>query len=54
MLLIVIASTLLQFAAGFMALRLIADSGKSWAWTLLSAGIFIMAFRGCTPCFKFT
>ena len=45
MLLIVIASTLLQFAAGFMALRLIADSGKSWAWTLLSAGIFIMAFR---------
>ena len=45
MLFIVIAATVLQFAAGFMALRLIADSGKSWAWTLLSAGIFIMAFR---------
>ena len=45
MLFIVIASTVLQFAAGFMALRLIADSGRSWAWTLLAAGIFIMAFR---------
>lgn len=45
MLFIVIASTLLQFAAGYLALRLIAESGKSWAWKLLSAGIFIMAFR---------
>jgi len=42
---IVIASTILQFAAGFMALRLIADSGRSRAWLLLSAGIFAMTFR---------
>jgi len=42
---IVLASTLLQFAAGFLALRLIADSGRSRAWLLLSAGIFAMAFR---------
>ncbi len=45
MILIVTASTILQFAAGFLALRLIAYSGRSWAWTLLSAGIFSMAFR---------
>jgi len=45
MFLIVITSTLLQFAAGFLALRLIADSGRSRAWILLSAGIFAMAFR---------
>ena len=45
MILIVAASTILQFAAGFLALRLIADSGRNWAWALLSAGIFAMAFR---------
>ncbi|WP_419786967.1 PAS domain S-box protein [Pseudodesulfovibrio sp.] len=45
MFLIVIASTLLQFAAGFLALRLIADSGRNRAWLLLAAGIFAMAFR---------
>ena len=45
MFLIVISSTLLQFAAGFLALRLIADSGRSRAWILLAAGIFAMAFR---------
>lgn len=42
---IVLCSTLLQFAAGFFAFKLIVDAGKKWAWTLLSAGIFIMAFR---------
>ncbi|QGY39013.1 PAS domain S-box protein [Pseudodesulfovibrio cashew] len=42
---IVLASTLLQFAAGLFALRLVASSGRSLAWALLSSGIFIMAFR---------
>jgi PAS domain S-box-containing protein len=45
MFLIVLCSTILQFAAGFFAFKLIVDSGKKWAWTLLSAGIFTMAFR---------
>ncbi|ADU63889.1 MAG: PAS domain-containing sensor histidine kinase [Pseudodesulfovibrio sp.] len=45
MFLIVLCSTLLQFAAGFFAFKLIVDAGKKWAWTLLSAGIFTMAFR---------
>ncbi|MDD3311533.1 PAS domain-containing sensor histidine kinase [Pseudodesulfovibrio sp.] len=40
-----ITSTLLQFAAGVLALRLIADTGRNRAWLLLSAGIFAMAFR---------
>ncbi|WP_147822581.1 sensor histidine kinase [Salidesulfovibrio onnuriiensis] len=43
--LIVIASTILQFLAGFLALRLIASTERRWAWALLSAGIFSMAFR---------
>lgn len=42
---IVLCSTILQFAAGFFAFKLIVDAGKKWAWTLLSAGIFTMAFR---------
>lgn len=42
---IVLCSTLLQFAAGYFAFKLIVDAGKKWAWTLLSAGIFTMAFR---------
>jgi len=42
---IVISSTILQFIAGFLALRLISETGKNWAWLLLSAGIFAMAFR---------
>ena len=42
---IVIISTGLQFAAGFLALRLVSETEKSWAWMLLSAGILAMAFR---------
>jgi PAS domain S-box-containing protein len=45
MLFIVLCSTVLQFAAGYLALRLIADASRKWAWALLSAGIFAMAFR---------
>jgi PAS domain S-box-containing protein len=45
MLFIVLCSTILQFIAGFLALRLIAFAGRKWAWSLLSAGIFAMAFR---------
>ncbi|BDQ38796.1 hypothetical protein SYK_31560 [Pseudodesulfovibrio nedwellii] len=44
-LVIVLASMVLQFAAGFLALRLIIDTDRSWAWILLAAGIFAMAFR---------
>jgi len=42
---IVITSTFLQFYAGFLALKLISETEKGWAWILLSAGIFAMAFR---------
>ncbi|WP_319542541.1 PAS domain S-box protein [uncultured Pseudodesulfovibrio sp.] len=42
---VVLASMLFQFVAGFLALRLIVDTGRSWAWILLATGIFIMAFR---------
>ncbi|MUM77146.1 PAS domain S-box protein [Pseudodesulfovibrio sp. F-1] len=45
MIAIVLCSTILQFAAGCLALALIAHAGRKWAWILLSAGIFIMAFR---------
>jgi PAS domain S-box-containing protein len=42
---IVLCSTILQFAAGCLALGLIVHAGRKWAWALLAAGIFIMAFR---------
>ncbi|MFH1915038.1 MAG: PAS domain-containing sensor histidine kinase [Pseudomonadota bacterium] len=45
MIAIVLCSTILQFAAGCLALALIAHAGRKWAWLLLSTGIFIMAFR---------
>lgn len=44
-LVIVLASMSFQFVAGFLALRLIIDTGRSWAWILLAAGIFAMGFR---------
>nr|WP_321255815.1 PAS domain S-box protein [uncultured Pseudodesulfovibrio sp.] len=44
-LVIVLASMALQFAAGFLALRLIIDTGRSWAWIFLAAGILGMGFR---------
>lgn len=42
---IVILSTALQFGAGFLSFRLIADSEKSTGWILLSVAILAMAFR---------
>ncbi|WP_285906635.1 PAS domain-containing sensor histidine kinase [Pseudodesulfovibrio pelocollis] len=45
MIVIVLCSTILQFAAGCLALGLITHAGRKWAWLLLSTGIFIMAFR---------
>ena len=38
-------SVLLQFAAAILALRLIRVTGRSWAWALLAAGLFLMAIR---------
>jgi len=38
-------STLLQFAAAFVALRLMHITGKSISWGLISLAIFLMAIR---------
>jgi PAS domain S-box-containing protein len=45
MLYVTIVSIIFQFAAGLIALRLIASTSRSMAWVFLSAGIFAMAFR---------
>lgn len=42
---IVALSTIFQFAAGFFALKLIAETRRNWAWIFLASGIFAMAFR---------
>lgn len=50
---IVLSSIALQFAAGFLALRLVAFTNRNWAWTLLSAGVFLMAFRRVHTFFEY-
>lgn len=42
---ILLVSTMLQFAAAFLALRLIPLTGRNWSWTIISIGIFGMAAR---------
>jgi len=50
---IVFSSIILQFTAGVLALRLVALTKRNWAWTLLSAGVFLMAFRRTHTLFEF-
>lgn len=40
-------SIVLQFAAAFLALRLIRTTGRRVAWLLIAAAIFLMAIRRC-------
>ncbi len=42
-------SILLQFAAAFMAFRLIPLTGRRLAWSLISAALMFMALRRCIP-----
>jgi PAS domain S-box-containing protein len=42
---ILVISILIQFAAAFLALRLIRITGKRTAWILIAAAIFLMAIR---------
>jgi PAS domain S-box-containing protein len=44
---ILVISILLQFAAAFWALRLVWVTGKRTAWILIAAAIFFMAIRRC-------
>ena len=44
---ILVISILLQFAAAFWALRLVWVTGKRTAWILIAAAIFLMAIRRC-------
>ena len=45
--LILTLSILLQFAAAFMAFRLIPLTGRRFAWSLISAALMLMALRRC-------
>ena len=45
--LVLATSVLLQFAAAVLALRLIRITGVRWAWSLIAAGIALMAVRRC-------
>lgn len=42
---LLISSIALQLLAGVLALRMFTLTDRNWAWWLLSAGIFLMAFR---------
>jgi PAS domain S-box-containing protein len=44
---ILVISILLQFAAAFWALRLVWVTGKRTAWVLIATAIFLMAIRRC-------
>ena len=45
-------STLLQFIAAFLALRLIRITGRRRAWVLIAMAVFLMALRRCIPLFR--
>jgi PAS domain S-box-containing protein len=50
--LILIISVLIQFAAAFLALRLIRVTGRRVAWILIAAALFFMAVRRCITLFQ--
>jgi len=50
--LILIISVFLQFAAAFLALRLIQITGRFTAWVLIAAAIFLMAVRRSITLFR--
>jgi PAS domain S-box-containing protein len=49
---ILVVSILLQFAAAFWALRLVWVTGKRTAWVLIATAIFLMAIRRCNTLFQ--
>ena len=49
---ILVISILLQFAAAFLALRLIRITGRRVAWVLIATAIFFMAIRRCITLFQ--
>jgi PAS domain S-box-containing protein len=49
---ILVISILIQFAAAFLALRLIRITGRRVAWVLIATAIFFMAIRRCITLFQ--
>jgi PAS domain S-box-containing protein len=50
---IIIVSILLQFAAAFLALRLIWITNKTFAWVIIALAISLMALRRCITLYAF-
>ena len=49
---ILVLSTVLQFVAAFLALRLIPVTGKRSAWILISMALFFMSVRRCMTLYE--
>jgi PAS domain S-box-containing protein len=49
---ILVISILIQFAAAFLALRLIRITGRRVAWVLIATALFFMAIRRCITLFQ--